>query len=939
MRGLLCALVMFCVGIACAAQPGAAAPAKPDTVELRVGVLENFPPMHRWPAQAEAPSGFDIELLQILAERTGMRFRYLRFRDFVTLQRELLAGRIDLTPSIAMTPDRARVLRFTRPYVSVQQGFVGSDLLTSVPSTPDLSGRRVAVTRGHVSETIAAERFPAAARPVYDTVDDALDAVVRGDADVVFEALPTLRELIATPARSKLTVLRTFGFPQGHLRLAAPLRGAALVQRLDQAIAELPPDNIAELRARWFAPPAERAMTRLAAAGEAPLRVGYLLGDRPYTIKGADGSAEGIGIELMKAVARHAGLAIAGFEPFVLKDGLDALAQGRVDVMLGLTDIAERRAHMSFVGPYRANPVIIVSRKEYTVWDLDQLAGQRLALPAGYFGTPYLRAMHPTLTIVECARFDDCLDAVKAGRADAALYGLQGAYERLGARFGTTLQISGTVPGLFDEHNLGLALSRAHLAPVLRDALAVTLEKDFSGIEAAWAAREADRGLDWARLRTGAAIALAALALLALAWWWHGSRLARQIKRTDAARRDSEHYLAFMAHEVRNALQSVAGAVTVLRGGRRAAERRVMLDALGRTAGSTLGLLDALLDRHALQHGRLAVRLGAAQIEATLRALVDEAAPAALAKGLEVTYEAAYEAGHPPACGWWLIDELRVQQIVRNLLVNAIKFSARGRITVRATQQPSARGGDWRRIEIDVRDQGPGLDAAAQARLFQPFVATPGDRRGSGLGLALSRELVQAQGGTLQVTSSPGQGATFTLAFDAQPAARPSKPARRAPQRLLVVEDSPVYGLLLQQAFANLGIEVELAESVERARELLSAAESAESAVDPSADSPADAPADSPADSSVDAPPRFDLVLCDVHLEDGRVDDVLEHLSRLRRTGQPPPLLAMSAGADVPTERRVEQLGALALIGKDGDVAAFAARVVERAARMLAEPA
>jgi two-component system, NarL family, sensor histidine kinase EvgS len=891
--------------LACLLLPGrlhARAPVAAGEV-VPVGLMERFPPFHAWESPGGEPLGLDVDLLAEVARTTGLRFSFKRYGSFSELLDALNSGQVRLITATAQTAERATYLRFTRPYASVQQAFVGPRAITSVPATPDLSGRRLAITKGHVAETIAIERFPAASRPALATVDLAIDTVLRGEADFVFEAMPTLKALIAQRTGANLAVLRTYGFPEGHLRLATALADEALARQLDTAIASFEGSSLKTLLARWIPPSSGPTMGDKAPPNVAPLRVGFLPGDRPFSLVGANGQADGIGIRMMKAVADKAGVALAGFEPYSLADGLAAVREGRLDVMLGLTDVASRRDSMTFVGPYRANPLVFVSRKQYSVWDLHQLAGQRLAMVEGFFGIPYVRAAHPTVEIVQCPRADDCLSLVEQGKANAALYGLQGAYERLEQRAGSPLQISGTVPGLYDEHNLGLSLARVSLAPILRDALAVVLHEDMPRIESEWAAEEARNRIDWRRVRV--AVGVTALVLLALGfgWWWHSRTLKSEIARTDAAKEESEQYLAFMAHEVRNSLQSVSGAVALLRGSSRPdARQQPLLEALGRSSRSTLGLLNGLLDRHRLHAGRLALELRADSLERVLRAVLDESSPTAQAKGLQLQFERA-----TPLDGWWRIDALRLQQIVRNLLVNAIKFTSRGQITLRVLLSPSAQGNDWRQLQLDVADQGAGMDAATVAKAFERFNSTGGDRPGTGLGLHLCRDLAQALGGSLTVQSQPGQGSTFTLRFEAQAASAPEPGSSGQVQRLLVVEDSPVYSLLLRQAFENQGVTVTVAESLAQAREALIA---------------------SVAGAGTTTPP-FDLVLSDTHLGDGDADELLRFMRESVRPGVVmPPVIGMSAQFDDTTLDRLAAAGATDLLTKDSDVIIFASRVL-----------
>jgi signal transduction histidine kinase len=874
---------------------------------ITVGILESLPPFQSWPIGGQ-PQGLDVDVLDEVAARSGLVFRYERFRDFPALQAALLAGQVRVLTSIAQTPDRSRSMRFTPPYATVQQGFVGRAEVTSVPQTPDLAGRRLALVRGFVTEATAAERYPMAARPAYATMDDAVSAVERGDADFALEALPALRATLAARPQTPLAVLRTFGLPQGQLRLATALRDTELARALANALEQIPPERLQQLRSRWLAAEVPRASAGAAGPAVAPLRVGYFPNDRPFTIEVPGAPPEGLGVEMMRAVARRAGIEIAEFVPLQLAPGLAALSAGRIDVMLGLTDTAERRATMAFVGPYRNNPLVLISRQQYSVWDLGQLSRQRLALLDGFFGASYVRTLHPEIDLVFCPTFDRCLDMVERGEAQAALYGLHGVYERLQARGSRQLQITGTVVGLFDEQNLGLALARQDIAVRLRDALNVAMAEDMPAIERAWAEREARPRVDWARLRWIAAGAAALGLGGAAALWLHLRRLRREIARTDAAREESEQYLAFMAHEVRNSLQSVSGAVALLRGSARpdgeAGERQQsLLEALGSTARGTLGLLNGLLDRHRLQRGQLALTMRPESLEATLRSVVEETRPAALAKGLALRFEP-----RTPLAGWFLIDALRLQQVLRNLLVNAVKFSDRGEI--RLVAELGAAGADGQRpLRLHVRDEGPGLSAEAQARLFQRYATAGGDRPGSGLGLALARELARAMGGELSAGANPeGRGACFSLALPLRAAGgHDDGGAPGALRRLLVVEDSPVYGLLLQQAFENQGVTTVLADSLATAQAALVRSVA----------------------GAGDTTPAFDLVLSDGFLGDGSVDDLLRFMREAVRPGVAmPPLVAMSAEVTPADRSRLLGAGAVEAMLKDSDVASFAARVL-----------
>lgn len=334
-----------------------------------------------------------------------------------------------------------------------------------------------------------------------------------------------------------------------------------------------------------------------------------------------DGSPSGIGIDLMRAVARHAGLEVGDFVPSGLADGIKALREGKLDVLLGVTETAARRADLSFIGPYRTEPVALVSARGYPVWSLHQLEGRRLAMVKGYFGGDLVKRLHPGVELVDCAPFDQCLDRLDRGEVDAAAYALPGLAERLKIRDLRRLAVTGVIEGMFDQDNLTVSSANPALAARLAPALELAMAQELPRLQSEWASASLRPDTVWAEVRKWLIGAAVVLALALLGWWAHSRRLRRETMRADAALHESEGYLAFMAHEVRNALQSVSGAVALAQaqaqaqaptraaapGGARWSDPRgpepdqgELMNALSRSARSTLGLMDALLDRHRL---------------------------------------------------------------------------------------------------------------------------------------------------------------------------------------------------------------------------------------------------------------------------------------------------------------------------------------------------
>jgi signal transduction histidine kinase len=228
-----------------------------------------------------------------------------------------------------------------------------------------------------------------------------------------------------------------------------------------------------------------------------------------------------------------------------------------------------------------------------------------------------------------------------------------------------------------------------------------------------------------------------------------------QLRRANALR---AQFMSYMSHEFRTPLDSILALSGLLLNrvdGDLAPEQEKQVTYIRRSAQDLLGLVDDLLDTARVAAGKAAVHptpFTAAELFNALRATLR---PLLVGESTRLLFDDAADV--PPL----VTDEPKVAQILRNLVSNALKFTEAGEVRV------SVRAAEGDRMVFEVADTGVGIAAEDHGRIFEDFAQVDGEvqrrRRGTGLGLPLSRKLAELLGGTLTVRSEPGRGSVFTL--------------------------------------------------------------------------------------------------------------------------------------------------------------------------------
>jgi signal transduction histidine kinase/ActR/RegA family two-component response regulator len=275
--------------------------------------------------------------------------------------------------------------------------------------------------------------------------------------------------------------------------------------------------------------------------------------------------------------------------------------------------------------------------------------------------------------------------------------------------------------------------------------------------------------------------------------------------RAETADREKGRFLGMLSHELLTPLQSIWSTIDVIESRGRVDAADASFRRLKEATRSLRGRISDLLDFAKMSSGRLETRIRAFQLDKLIDTALRDVEEALAERNLDVHWEAG-----PELAQRIYSDPARLRQVLDNLLTNAIKYTERGGISIAAQLLPQAG-----LMRIEISDTGVGIDAAAMARLYEPFYRSPltaAMAEGSGLGLAVVRSLVDLMGGTIRFESTVGQGTVATVEV---PIAEGSDglvvdaPARVDVRRpVLVVDDSRDARRAIAEVLRSLGVEV-----------------------------------------------------------------------------------------------------------------------------------
>jgi signal transduction histidine kinase/CheY-like chemotaxis protein len=369
---------------------------------------------------------------------------------------------------------------------------------------------------------------------------------------------------------------------------------------------------------------------------------------------------------------------------------------------------------------------------------------------------------------------------VATGQADAYIGNLTVASHIIHGRGFSHLKVAAASPFRDQFFSMGNRTDWPELTSIINKALASITEEEITAIRNKYLAIKFEPGINKAEvLKWVLIVGGSALGILLIFLFWN-RQMSREISRrkqtelalkqakdeAEAANQAKSSFLANMSHELRTPLNAILGFSRMLARDQHATgNQKESLSIINRSGLHLLAMINDVLDLSKIEAGRVELQENTFDLVALIREISAMSRSRAGEKGISVAVET--ESISVP---YVKTDTGKLRQILINLLGNAVKFTDEGGVTIRCVTEAIPDEPNRCRIVIEVKDTGPGIDPARQAKIFDPFVqerVVP-ERKGTGLGLSICKKYAEIMGGTIELESEVGKGSLFRVRLPAE---------------------------------------------------------------------------------------------------------------------------------------------------------------------------
>ncbi len=795
------------------------APAPAANEKVRVGYYEQAV-FEEGASPGAVRVGYAYEYYRKISEYTGWNYEYV-YGEYADLYQALLDGEIDLLAGLAYKEDRVGLIAYpNKPMGNETYNLLKHESDFSISADPNsFSGKRIGVLESalvQVLQSYLTEHNISAETVVFRDYDELTTSFEAGEIDL----------LAAEGDGSYGTHTQIVGtFGSSDYYLCVNVRRPDLLTELNVAQAELnsaEPDYLLSLRAKYY--PISVSSRNFSdderewLEQHDTLLVGYLNHYLPYSDTDASGQVTGIVRDVVSMIIDSLGIKglSVSYLPYDSYDNMiSAMREGKIDAAF---PVGGGRYYSEENGIYQTKAVVETITDLIYKGDYDESKTKVIAVNENNrIQDYYVRSYFPNAQPLYCSSIEECLDAVLTGRAGSTTLGGLRASEILKNHHYDGLSVMQLSHG--DDRCFGVLIGNEGLLKLLNRGIDVigedyALNQVYLYTSGLYTYTATDFLIEHMAF-IGAVVFLLVAAVIA--FLVHDSRrakrqreeLARALSAAESANRAKTVFLNNMSHDIRTPMNAIVG-FTALAASHSDNEEQVRdyLSKISVASQHLLSLINDVLDMSRIESGKVTIE----ESEVHLPDLMHDIRTIVLSN-IEAKQQDLFIDTQDVVHEDIICDRLRLNQVLLNILSNAIKFTPEeGTISLRVVERPCSRS-DYASFEFRVKDNGIGMSEEFVKTIFEPFTrehtSTVSGIQGTGLGMAITKNIVDMMGGSIEVYSTEGKGSEFVVSLDCRICGTPvdtSPMPELQGLRALVVDDDTNTCLSVSSMLREIGM-------------------------------------------------------------------------------------------------------------------------------------